>query len=151
MQPILISFIEKQKIAIFILWQMREKKVENVEIGFRVSGKQPELWNAETGKMKDVVVWNSNPNGTVSMPINLDSEEAVFIIFTKPVDTSTQLVNASWKVEKPKAEPLSNLKIIKAEYGTFLQEGLIDITQLVKNEVKGNEVDFSASRHVLRL
>lgn len=122
------------------------KETRNIEIRFRATGKQPELWNAETGKIKDIVVWKSNVDGTVSVPITLESEQAVFVVFSKPFEAKKQLVDTSWKVEKPKAEPLSNLKIIKAEYGTFLQEGLIDITELVKNEVQGNEVDFSASR-----
>jgi len=122
------------------------KEARDLVLNCRVSGKQPQLWNAETGTITDLIVWNTNANGTVSIPLVLESEQAVFIVFNRPSNTSRQLVKAQSKLEEAKAESLSNLKIIKAEYGTFLQEGLVDLTDLVKKEQKENTIDFSASR-----
>lgn len=121
------------------------KESRNITARFRVSGKQPELWNAETGARKDLVVFKQNTNGTTSVPMNLGIEEAVFVVFKKPNNTN-HFIEANIKLNEPDLLPLSNLSIIKAEYGTFLQEGLIDITALVKNEIKDNKLDFSASR-----
>ena len=122
------------------------KESRDIIARFRVSGKQPELWNAETGEMKDLVVFNENNDGTTTVPIPLGIEEAVFVIFNKPISSKNYLVEAQIQVEKPKLEPLSNLKIIKAEYGTFLQEGLVDITEIVAEAINDGKLNFQMSR-----
>lgn len=141
-----MSFIHRKfdDAEIYFIANARKESRE-ITVDFRVDGKQPELWNAETGKIENVVVFKQNSDGTTSIPIQLGIEEAVFVIFKKPVNTS-HLVDVKMQLVQPKATSLSNLKIIKAEYGTFLQEGLLDITDLVKQELKENEVNFSASR-----
>lgn len=141
-----ISFIHRQTKEADIYFIANAKKESRDIVGrFRVSGKQPELWQAETGFKKDLVVFTSNNDGTTSVPIRLGMEEALFMVFKKPINT-TYLKEAKQQLEQPNSEPLSNLKIIKAEYGTFLQEGLLDITDLVQNEVKGNQLNFNMSR-----
>lgn len=141
-----ISFVHRQTKDADIYFIANAKKERRDFVArFRVSAKQPELWNAETGNIKDMVVFNENTDGTTSVPITLGTEEAVFIVFKKPIN-SNHLINTKIELERPSSEPLSNLKIIKADYGTFLQEGLLDITDLVKKEVKDNQLDFYASR-----
>ena len=121
------------------------KESREIIARFRVSGKQPEIWNSEKGTIKDLVVFKENEDGTTTVPIQLGMEEAVFIVFKKPLNTS-HLVTTKVQLELPKAEPLSNLKIIKAEYGTFLQEGLVDITDKVNNAINNGKLDFQMSR-----
>ena len=94
-----------------------------------------------------MAVWQNNKDGTTSLPIHLDAEEAVFVVFKKPIENLEHIVAATTELKKPKPAPLSNLKIIKAEYGSFLQEGLVDITQLVANEVKDHKLNIQATRH----
>lgn len=114
---------------------------------FRVSGRQPEFWNPETGVIIKPALWRDNVDGTTSIPIQFDSEQSTFVIFRKEESPSGHLVNASLKLHKPESKVLSNLKIIKAEYGSFLQQGLVDITDLVAKEVKGNQLKIHATRH----
>lgn len=128
----------------FIANSQQESRADTYR--FRVAGKQPELWNAETGEIKDLAVWKDNGDGTTSIPIRLEAEEAVFVVFRKPVTTASHLVKTSTELKKTKLEALSNLKIIQADYGTFLQEGLVDITNLVANEVKNNKLNIHANR-----
>lgn len=123
-----------------------QKQSRDITCHFRVSGKQPELWNAETGKIKDLTVWQDNGDGTTSVPLQLGMEESVFVIFKETNLSKNHLVKTSLDLKIPKQEPLSNLKIIKAEYGTFLQEGLVDITEVVTNQVKDNKLDILANR-----
>jgi hypothetical protein len=99
------------------------------------------------GEMKDLVVWQNNEDGTTSIPIHFESEEAVFVVFKKSIKTLKHILTTTTELKKPKPEPLSNLKIVKAEYGTFLQEGLVDVTTLVANEVKDNKLNIQATRH----
>ena len=121
------------------------KEARDIVARFRVSAKQPELWNSETGKIKDVVVFKENEDGTTTIPLQLGIEESVFIVFKKPT-IANHLTTVKMELEQPKSEPLSNLEIVKAEYGTFLQEGLIDITDKVNSAIKDGKLDFKMSR-----
>ncbi|MFS4482774.1 glycosyl hydrolase [Hyunsoonleella sp. 2307UL5-6] len=142
-----INFIHRKTEAadIYFIANAR-KESRDITANFRVSGKQPELWNAETGKTKDLAVYKENGDGTTTVPISLGMEGAVFIIFKKLIPAKVHLVEANVQVEKPNLEPLSNLEIIKAEYGTFLQEGLVDITDKVNNAISNGKLDFKMSR-----
>jgi len=121
------------------------KEARDIMVSFRVSGKQPELWNSETGEIKDVVLFKENEDGTTTIPLQLGMEASVFMVFKKPINTN-HLVDVKMELDQPKAEPLSNLKIVKAEYGTFLQEGLIDITEKVNDAINNGVLDFKMSR-----
>jgi hypothetical protein len=142
-----ISFIHRSTDEEEIYFIANAKKENREEVcSFRVSGLRPELWNAETGEIIKPAVWKDNGNGTTSLPIQFDSEEAVFVIFQKAGNSADHIVAASAKLKKPQPEMLANLEIIKAEYGTFLQEGLVDITAVVANEVKDNQLNIQATR-----
>lgn len=143
-----ISFIHRktEEADIYFIANARKESRE-ITGRFRVSGKQPELWNAETGTTKDLAVYRENGDGTTTVPLPLGMEESVFVIFKKPT-TKQQLLEAKMELEKPALEPLSNLKITKAEYGTFLQEGLVDITENVGKEVKDGLLDIQISRSI---
>ena len=121
------------------------KEAREITARFRVSGKQPELWNSEKGTIKDLVVFKQNEDGTTTIPLSLASEESVFVVFKKPVNLN-HLLEVSTELETAQAEPLSNLEIVKAEYGTFLQDGLIDITDKVNNAIQNGVLDFKMTR-----
>jgi len=121
------------------------KEARDIVARFRVAGKQPELWNSEKGIIKDMVVFKENKDGTTTVPLQLGKEESVFVVFKKPINTN-HLVDVKMELDQPKAESLSNLKIVKAEFGTFLQEGLIDITDKVNDAINDGVLDFKMSR-----
>jgi hypothetical protein len=121
------------------------KEAREITARFRVSGKQPEIWNSEKGTIKDAVVFKDNEDGTTTVPLQLGLEESVFIVFKKPAN-SNHLEEISTELKLYQTEPLSNLEIVKAEYGTFLQEGLIDITNKVNSAIKDSKLDFKMSR-----
>jgi hypothetical protein len=143
-----ISFIHRKtdEADIYFIANAR-KESRDINVRFRVSGKQPEIWQAETGKIKKPAVWQNHDDGTITLPLQLNIEEAIFVVFKNASKEQDNLVSAEIMVEKPRQEPLSNLKIIKAEYGTFLQEGVVDITDKVAAEVKDNQLHIQASRH----
>jgi len=47
---------------------------------FRVSGKRPELWRPETGRIERLVAF-SETNGCVRVPLRLEPTESVFVVF----------------------------------------------------------------------
>jgi hypothetical protein len=56
----------------------------NFRASFRNRNKQPEIWDAETGKTWNAVVFDTTGN-TVSIPLNLTSGEALFVVFDQPL------------------------------------------------------------------
>jgi len=66
---------------------------ETIEAHFRVTGKQPELWHAETGTSEPVSY--RIVDGETIVPLRLRGEDAVFVVFRKPVAAAEQTVAAS--------------------------------------------------------
>jgi hypothetical protein len=85
----------------------RNDRDEQVDATFRVTGKTPELWRAETGQTEPVSY--KMANGRTTIPLHLEPWGTVFVVFRKattetsltlPKVTETQLatVDGSWKV-----------------------------------------------------
>lgn len=125
-----------------------QKESRELACRFRITDKQPELWNAETGEIIKATVWQDNGDGTTTVSISFETEGAVFVVFRKSVSSSKHLVNATIKLKKPTLLPLPNLKIIKAEYGTFLPDGLVDVTEIVAKSVQNNRLKIKATREL---
>ena len=142
-----IDYIHRKTKDADIYFVVNSRK-ESRELGcrFRITGRQPELWNAETGEITKAAVWQDNGDGTTTVSIPFESEGSVFVVFRKPVSSGKHIVNAAMELQKPIAEPLTNLVVIKAEYGTFLPEGLVDVTEVVANSVIDNTLKIIANR-----
>ncbi|NRF37391.1 glycosyl hydrolase [Pedobacter foliorum] len=112
---------------------------------FRVTGKKPQLWNPETGEVEDILVWKKGPGNTTSIPISFNSNGAVFVVFrnTKSVP-SNHITSEKTVMEHQQLKHLLDLQIIKAEYGTFLPEGIVDVTTALAERIVKNGVQFSA-------
>jgi hypothetical protein len=59
----------------------RNDRSETIEARFRVTGKAPELWHAETG-LSEAVSYRIE-NGETIVPLSLASEESVHVVFRK--------------------------------------------------------------------
>ncbi len=66
----------------------RTNHFESRKFTFRVSGKQPEIWNPVTGEMSDAGTF-SQENGTTTLPLELDRFGSCFLVFSKPVSTGS--------------------------------------------------------------
>ena len=60
----------------------RKDRPEVIEAHFRVTGKAPELWHAETGTSEPVSYRIAN--GETIVPLTLAAEDAVHVVFRKP-------------------------------------------------------------------
>ena len=60
----------------------QEDKGQRIELSFKVYGKEPELFDAVTGKISKTVLWNVENNRTYAT-LGLDGNESVFIVFRK--------------------------------------------------------------------
>jgi hypothetical protein len=61
----------------------RQRRVEDLHALFRVTGLQPEIWNAETGSRVDAPAF-AIENGRTRLPLRLEPSGAVFVVFRKP-------------------------------------------------------------------
>ena len=62
----------------------RTNRPENTEFTFRVTGKQPEIWNAVTGEIHDVKAFRQE-SGSITLKLNLDRFDSYFVLFHKPI------------------------------------------------------------------
>ena len=88
----------------------RGDHAQKVDATFRITGKEPELWYAETGSGKPVSF--TSANGKTTVPLKLEPWGTVFVVFRKsttaasrtlPAQTKTQLatVTGPWTVSFP--------------------------------------------------
>lgn len=137
------SFVHRQVDDTDIYFVVNSQKLGCLDTcRFRVTGKQPEFWNPETGEIRDAAVWLSHADGTTSVPIPFDPEGSLFVVFRKVatehvVQTKTELLSQD-------ITPLPDLKIIRAEYGTFFPNGLADVTATLNKSIHNGEINVSA-------
>ena len=75
-----------------------------IDVSFRCSGRKPELWNAETGEIRELS-WNMS-DGRTSIPLEFTPGEAYFVVFGEPThETSRTLetvqMNEVYTLEGP--------------------------------------------------
>jgi len=66
----------------------RKARAEKIEARFRVSGKRPELWFADTGERRPVS-WHSEQGHTI-VSLELGAYDSVFVVFREPTGQTSQ-------------------------------------------------------------
>ncbi|WP_282035758.1 glycosyl hydrolase [Saccharicrinis aurantiacus] len=142
-----ISFIHRASNEgdIYFLANARNEAIE-LKCRFRIANKQPEFWNAETGEISNTSVWADNGDGTTTLSVFLEQEGSIFVVFREPSSANKHVEKVIMQYQKPPLHPLQNLEIIKAEYGTFLPQGLVDVSEIVRAEIKDNKLNVVANR-----
>ena len=81
---------------------------QNIAVSFRISGKQPELWQAENGSISDAPVWEEK-DGRTKVELNLKGTQSVFVVFRKPMTKADHPISvvvsdstAIWNVQSDK-------------------------------------------------
>jgi hypothetical protein len=85
----------------------RNARAEDVEATFRVEGRAPELWHADTGEVEPAAYRIAG--GRTSVPLTLQPNDAVFVVFrkaatapsrtiAKAIETKLGSVDGSWDV-----------------------------------------------------
>jgi hypothetical protein len=68
----------------------RNDQAENVEVTLRTSGRMPELWHADTGRI-DAVSYRA-ANGSTTLSLHLLPHEAVFVLFRKSAGVASTVI-----------------------------------------------------------
>lgn len=137
-----LNFIHRIKDDTDIYFIANPRKESRREVcHFRVTGKYPQIWNSETGEIRDIAVWKEE-NASATIPLSFESEESLFVVFKN--DESIRqpyLTEAKVNLQPIMLQPLLGLEILKAEYGVFLPDGLADVTEALKRHIQNNRLD----------
>jgi hypothetical protein len=88
----------------FVTNQTAETKLVTPE--FRVKGKQPELWEATTGNIRNLKAFDLKEN-TCAVPLKLAPYESVFVVFREPAGKSA---GTAVEANYPEPKELADLK-----------------------------------------
>jgi len=91
-----------------------------VDCTFRVSGKVPELWDAETGRIRRAPVWREQDGCTI-VPLTLEQVGSVFVVFREPAGSTDHIVSAkSVSGDNSAASPAPAWGILNGKVGNIL-------------------------------
>lgn len=80
----------------------QQQKPITIEGIFRVSGKSPELWHADTGVIERAPIWHEE-KGVTTVRLRLDPAGSLFVIFrktTSPDHVVSAKMNPGWQVQQ---------------------------------------------------
>ena len=80
----------------------RNDRTEDVEATFRVRGKSPELWHADTGTIESASYRTTGDRITV--PLTLQPNDAVFVVFRKAAATPSRTIPKSVETQLSNVE-----------------------------------------------
>jgi hypothetical protein len=114
----------------------QRRQSDSAECTFRVSGRMPELWHADTGAMEPAPVWSAL-DGRTTVRLDFDPAGSVFVIFRRPTGSADHVV----AVESTAAvRPMSKLEIQHAVYAATDGAGELDVTARLSSLVRDGKL-----------
>ena len=127
----------------------REPRAVETVCQFRVAGRQPELWNPETGEISPLIVYDKTPAG-ISAPLRFEANGSTFVVFRPQQKHFDPVV--SFTRDGQLALPLTKPLVIKIQMATFGVPGDAARTRDVQTEVQSlanqGEVGFKIGKLV---
>jgi alpha-L-rhamnosidase len=113
------------------------------ECTFRVTGKTPELWHPDTGKMETAALYSS-AKGRTTLPISFDPSGSVFVIFRKD-DAKADHPVAMVRTDAGADSLSSSLQILKATYGSADGVHAKDVTAALRALIQKGVLDVDVN------
>jgi hypothetical protein len=114
---------------------------------FRVTGKVPEFWHADTGKIEKVAAY-SQEDGRTRIPLRLDPAGSIFVVFRgdnpPPANHPVSLACTD-----AGAAPADTLEIRKAVYGAVEGSGSDDVAAKLSSMIRKGSLHVEASNVAL--
>ena len=87
-----LLFVHRRFGNVDIYWvNNRHDRKEELNATFRVDGRAAEIWHPETGKIEQASY--SIENGITSVPLHLESNDAVFVVFRNKAKEKSRTIN----------------------------------------------------------
>lgn len=116
---------------------------------FRVSGKVPELWHADTGVIEPAPVWREE-NGRTMVPLQFNPAGSVFVVFRKAADGDHAVAASVQGFLAPK-NPVKPSKLIihRAIYGAIqTKPAWMDVTARIKALAAAHKLEIVANNEL---
>lgn len=110
-------------------------QAESAECTFRVSGKVPELWNAETATIRKAPLWREQDGRTI-VSLAFEPAGSVFVIFREPSHGADHIVAATQISAAKPAASAATLEIRTARYEAVDAAAGKDVTAQLAGLVK---------------
>lgn len=153
--PLLFTHRKTATEDIYFITNQSDEKLD-VTIGFRIKGKQPQLWNATNGNIRKLPEFEALENGT-KVPLHFEPAESFFIVFTDEKINKTEgrnfpsaetviKIENPWtvKFEANKRGPAQNISFDTLQNWSLHKDDSIKYysgTALYKNYFKGLKVE----------
>ena len=117
---------------------------DSADCTFRVSGKVPEFWYPDTGRIEPAPVWREE-GGRITVPLQFDPAGSVFVVFRKKAGSGDHIVSAAFSA------PLKSdvLQIQRARYETLDGTQGADVTALLASKVRGGAIKITVDKKSL--
>ncbi len=125
---------------IYFVSNQKQRSVE-MECSFRIDGKAPELWHAETGTMEAAPQWRTE-NGRTIVTNRFDAAGSVFVVF-RPGAGGTHVVSVRTPETAQARAP--KIAIQKARYEATDGAGGTDVTAKVAALVASGETEIPSN------
>ena len=120
---------------------LNNDKSKSFEASFRMTGRQPEIWDAEKGTIVDAPQWHEEKGRTI-VTLDFAPSGSAFVLFRRPASGDHVVkvfANVAQRIDPVPQEPPHTLSIEKAIYGVFEKPGrpdCADVSKLVKPGVE---------------
>lgn len=115
---------------------------------FRVSGRQPEFWWPETGRIEHAAIWHEE-DGAISLPLRLGPSASVFVVFRQGVDRFDPIVamTRGGKSLLPTANKGPRIIVERAVYGVLDDlKRTRDVRTKLQKLVEAGDFSFQVAR-----
>ena len=128
----------------------QRSRFDTADCTFRVSGKLPELWQPETGRLELAPVWREEKGRTL-VSLTFEPAGSVFVVFrSQPQGDHLLALERSGPAPSGAQPKRAKLRILKAVYGVAetTAEEAADVTAMVKSLVKGGPSEIKAGNEL---
>ena len=115
----------------------------DLDVTFRVAGKEPQLWNPETGAVENASVW-STAGGLTTVALRLESAGSVFVVF-RGAPAPAHLTAVKWLGQGEEEVKPPRIEIVEARYEAADGAGGVDVTDKVRNMVGQGNTSIAAT------
>jgi hypothetical protein len=112
-------------------------------VRFRVTGKQPELWNPETGRTEPAPVWRAEA-GRTAVSLQLDPAGSVFVVFRRSPSAAGSVVAISRTGGAGETPRKPVIEIVEARYEAVDGAGGSDVSGKVREMTASGAYEIPA-------
>lgn len=80
-------------------------KNKSIQVSFRISGMQPEIWNPVTGQTSNALAWETD-NSRTTVSLNMEANGSCFVVFRNPYKLIPQKGKTTTKTQNSDSEKI---------------------------------------------